>query len=257
MPISRDLLKECEDQIARGRPEEVVKKLLAAKDDTGYKSDVVALSARWQILLDEEIGGTLSNDEISRKRRRFNKDALRLLSAMDREANGEKATGSILAHAPPIGYREFSFKTMIFTTLGVASIAAVIVWAFNYQPPVDCSGQLDLSGTWVVDFSIRDSLKRTGIVNIVQDICERDFLLSGQIEGIGSKEDVDFTARIGVIHDGEILFVYENFIGERGICRGVTPALGGKRFSVRCTDLYGSDKDGEPRSRLVFNKEGD
>jgi hypothetical protein len=257
MPISRDLLKECEDLVARGRPEEVVKNLLAAKDDTGYKSDVVALSARWQILLDEEIGGTLSNDEISRKRRRFNKDALRLLAGMDREANGVKATGSILSHAPPIGNREFSFKTMVFTTLAVAGIAALFVGAYNYQPPVDCSGQLNLSGTWEVAFSIKDSLRRTGTVNIAQDDCEKDFLLSGQIEDAGSKAGVDFTARIGGIHDGEILFVYENFIGERGVCRGVVPTLGGKKFSVRCTDLYGSDKDGEPHSRLVFTKEGE
>jgi len=116
---------------------------------------------------------------------------------------------------------------------------------------------LNLSGTWDIAFSTRDSLKRTGTVNIAQDLCERDFLLSGQIEDVGSKEGVDFMASIGGIHEGEILFVYENFIGERGVCRGVTPALGSKSFSVRCTDLYGSDKDGEPRSRLIFTKQGE
>ncbi|MFT6131230.1 MAG: hypothetical protein ACJATN_002966 [Neolewinella sp.] len=254
MPIVKKLLQECEDLIARGRPEEVVKTLLAEKEHTGYRSDVVALSARWQILLDEEIDAILSNDEVSRKRRRFNKDALRLLAGMDREADGVKATGSILSHAPPIGNREFSFKVMVFTTLIVAGIAAALVWAFNYQPPIDCSDQLNLSGTWEVAFSIKDSLKGTGTVNITQDDCEKDFLLSGQIEDIGGKEGVDFTARIGGIHEGEILFFYQNFFGERGVCQGVTPALGSKRFSVRCIDLYGFDKDGEPISRLVFTK---
>jgi hypothetical protein len=255
MPISKDLLKECESFIARGRSEKVVKTLLAEKENTGYKSDVVALSARWQILLDEEIGGTLSNDEISRKRRRFNKDALRLLSAMDREANGEKVTRSILSQAPPIGNREFSFKTMIFTALGVASIAAAIVWAFNYQPSVVCSGQLNLGGTWDVTFSIGDSVRRVGEVNITQDSCENDFTLSGQIEAIGSEDDVDFSARIGGISKGELLFYYQNFAGEQGVCRGVTPALGKTSFSVHCIDLYGFDKDGQPRSRLKFTKQ--
>jgi hypothetical protein len=254
MPIVKKVLQECEDLIARGRPEEVVKTLLAEKEHTGYKSDVVALSARWQILLDEEIDATMSNDEISLKRRRFNKDALRLVAAMEREASGEKATRSILAQAPPIGNREFSFKSMVITALVVAGISALFVWAFNFQPEENCSGQINLSGTWEVAFSIKDSLRRTGTVNIAQDLCEKDFLLSGKIEGVGSNDGVDFTARIGGIHDGEILFVYENFIGERGVCRGVTPSPGSKNFSVRGTDLYGADKDGEPRSRLRFEK---
>ncbi|MFK8164446.1 MAG: hypothetical protein AB8H12_18520 [Lewinella sp.] len=255
MPISKDLLQKCEDLIARGQPEEVVKNLLAAKDDTGYKSDVVALSARWQILLDEEIEGTMSNDEIGRKRRRFNKDALRLIAAMDREANGEKATQSILSQAPPISNREFSFKVMVTTAVVMAVIASAFVWAFNFQPEEDCSGQLNLSGAWDVEFSIGDSTRRVGEVNITQDDCEHDFVLSGQIEAIGGNDDVDFSARIGGISKGELLFFYQNFAGEQGVCRGVTPALGKTSFSVHCIDLYGFDKDGEPKSRLKFTKQ--
>lgn len=255
MPISKELLQECEDLIARGRPEEVVKTLLTEKDHTGYKSDVVALSARWQILLDEEIDATMTNDEISLKRRRFNKDALRLVAAMDREANGEKATRSILAQAPPIGNREFSFRALVGTTVLVAGVAAALVWAFNYQPPVDCSGQLNLRGTWNITFSARDSLQRTGTVNIAQDDCEADFVLSGQIPTIGGIDDVDFSARIGGINAGELLFFYQNFAGEQGVCRGVTPAIGSNTFSVHCTDLIGFDKDGEPKSRMVFTRQ--
>ncbi|MFT5998590.1 MAG: hypothetical protein ACI81P_001043 [Neolewinella sp.] len=97
-------------------------------------------------------------------------------------------------------------------------------------------------------------MRRTGIVNITQDACGKYFLLSGEVEGIGSDNDVDFTVRIGGIHEGEILFFHHNFAGERGVYQGVTPSPGSKKTSVGCTDLYGFDRDGEPRSRMRFER---
>jgi len=254
MPISKDYLDDCEDLIARGRPEMVLRQLLQVKEETGYHDDILTLSARWQKLLDEEIEGSLSNEEISRMRRRFNKDSLRIIAAMNRELRGEKVETGILDGHQPLPAREFSFRSMVLSIAAGILIAAAITAAFLYQPEPDCSGNLDLSGSWEVTATIGSNSDRLGKVNITHDACTTLFLLSGEVQADADAKDTDFTAQIGGMSGGQLQFIYENFEGERGVCRGVTPAANEDRFTVHCVDLIGFDRDSSPNTRLVFQR---
>lgn len=255
MPITKDYLDDCEDLIARGRPEMSLRQLLQVKEETGYHDDIVTLSARWQKLLDEEIEGAVSNEEISRMRRRFNKDSLRIIAAINRELKGEKVETGILDGKRPLPTREFSFRAMVLSIVAGIAIAALVTAAFLYQPAPDCSANLDLSGTWAITATMGETSARLGTVNITHDACTSLFLLSGEVQAGGNAKDTDFTAQIGGISGGQLQFIYENFDGERGVCRGVTPAAGGKKFTVHCIDLIGFDRDSTPNSKLVFERE--
>ncbi len=231
-----------------------LQQLLQVKEETGYHDDIVTLSARWQKLLDDEIEGAVSNEEISRMRRRFNKDSLRIISAIDRERRGKKVETGILDGNRPLPAREFSFRSMVLSILAGILLAALITAAFLYQPEPDCSANLDLSGTWSISATIGATSARLGTVNITHDACTSLFLLSGEVMADDNAEDTDFTAQIGGISGGQIQFIYENFEGERGVCRGVTPALDGNKFTVHCIDLIGFDRDSTPNSKLVFER---
>ena len=92
-----------------------------------------------------------------------------------------------------------------------------------------------------------------GVVS--QKACSDSFQLSGSLKGPSSSdEDTDFSSRIGGYNDGEILFVYENFEGEMGVCRGVVPSDKSNEFEVHCTDLVGFDKNNSTKGTLKFEK---
>lgn len=255
MTVTKDYLDECEDLIARGRPEMALRQLLRIKEETAYHEDIVTLSARWQKLLDEEIDGAMSNEEISRMRRRFNKDSLRIIAAVKRELRGEKVSTGILNEAPPLPNREFSFRSMVFSILAGVLFAALLTAAFLYRPAPDCSGNLDLSGTWGITANMGDTEAHVGTVNIEHDACTTLFLLSGEVAAGDQSGETDFTAQTGGISGGQLQFIYENFAGERGVCRGVTPSRGANTFTVHCTDLIGFDRDSTPNTKLVFLRE--
>lgn len=50
MPITKDYLDGCEDLIARGRPEMVVRQLLQVKEETGILDIPLRSVPRWQSL---------------------------------------------------------------------------------------------------------------------------------------------------------------------------------------------------------------
>lgn len=52
---------------------------------------------------------------------------------------------------------------------------------------------------------------------------------------------VDFSLCVVGFNDGEIIFVYENFNGEMGVCCGVEFSNFEKGFFVSCIDFVGCD----------------
>jgi hypothetical protein len=232
----------------------VLRQLLQVKEETGHSDDIVTLSARWQALLDEEIEGAVSNDEISRMRRRFNKDSLRIIAAINRELRGEKVETGILDGNKPLPAREFSFRAMVFSITTGILLAVIGTGLFLFQPEPDCSANLDLSGTWDIIATIGSKTNRLGTVNITHDACTSLFLLSGEVRADDNEPDTDFTAQIGGYNAGQLQFTYENFDGERGVCRGVTPVVGSDKFTVQCIDLIGFDYDLSPNTKLVFQR---
>lgn len=255
MSVTAEFIETCESLIAEGRTDAVVGKLLDVKAETAYRPDILNLSSRWQTLTEDEINGTLSSEEEGRKQRRISKDILRLLGAMDREAKGQKPQPGLLDTRRPLPAREFGFKTLVGGILVGSLLAAVGVFLFQYQPEVDCSGRLNLNGAWNISAQVGSTGKRVGTVNIKHDPCTPLFLLGGEVKRNAESGDTDFSARTGGLKDGEIQFIYENFDGERGVCRGIAPAIGGTSFTVHCVDLIGFDKDGSPKTTLVFSRD--
>lgn len=109
-----------------------------------------------------------------------------------------------------------------------------------------------MSGAWKVYTT--DSIQlELGTAKIIQEECHPYFNLSSSLNNnTESGTEVDFSSKTGGINDGEIYFVYENFGGEMGVCRGIIPSKSQEGFTVHCTDLIGHNKNNEEKMSLLF-----
>jgi hypothetical protein len=249
MELSNTLLKECEALIAQGETEEVLTKLFTVKDQTGYKSEILTLSNRWQEFVRNRMSGMLSNQEQALLGSKINNDLLLLLKAMRREQDGEKVVSDLLQEKAVEGQR-WRPVTQTYMPILLAALAAWGISYFAYRN-TDCHYNGNLAGTWKV-FEISDSSHaELGEINIYQEDCDPFFQLSGAIAGTQeSGMEVDFSSKIGGVNDGEIYFVYENFDGEMGVCRGIVPDNDTTILNIQCTDLVGFDRNGQSNLNL-------
>ncbi|MEL7225090.1 MAG: hypothetical protein AAGL17_09510 [Cyanobacteria bacterium J06576_12] len=253
MQLTENYLAECETLIGQSKTPEVLKRLLAVKDETGYKNVILSLSSRWKLLDRETMTGTASTDERKRAYSRINSNLLHLIDAMRGELKGEKVDKHLLQEAQPAGhlYRPVwqTYLPILLTAIGVWAISY-----FAYRPvAVACSQDYDLAGQWEIDF--RDSTqqkRKIGSAQIKQESCQNSFQMSGEVYSSIQDRNVDFSSRIGGLNDGEIFFVYENFDSEMGVCRGVIPADASGGFMVSCIDLIGRDRNDQAELELWF-----
>ena len=247
MEIPNTLLQECEALIAQGETEEALTKLFAVKDQTAYKNEVLTLSNRWQELVRNRMSGMLSNQEQALLSSKINNDLLLLLEAMRRESAGERAVSDLFQQEAVGGHR---WKPLTQTYIPIV-LAALAAWGISYfaYRNTDCHYNGNLAGTWKV-FEINDSThNELGKINIYQEDCDPFFQLSGAIANRTGKE-VDFSSKIGGVNDGEIYFVYQNFDGEMGVCRGVMPDNDTTILNIQCTDLIGFDRNEQSNLNL-------
>ncbi len=252
MLLTKSYLAECEELIAQSKTAEVLNRLIAVKDATGYKNEILSLSSRWKRLDRDTMTGTKSDEERSLAYSRISKNLLTLLAAMSRELDGEKVEKNLFGTSaqPPHTYRPMwqTYVPILLTAIGVWCISY-----FAYQPaPIDCHQAYNLAGNW--DIYTRDSTGaeiKIGDGKIAQDSCSNGFQFSGEVSSLKSPNNpIDFSSRIAGLNDGEILFVYENFDGEMGVCRGVVPGAEDKSIMFSCVDLIGRDRNDSPELRL-------
>lgn len=253
--ISRELLTDWESLVAEGETSEVLTKLRAVREKTAYKNEILTLSSRWDALSRDQMSATLSSDEESRRENQLNKDLLRLIAAMQRESEGERVEKNLLG--AQAAKREVTFPiTVLIAAMLLTGLAIGLVSYFAWhKPETTCPNLVDLNGTWEVFTNGGQADLSLGYMKIKQDACEKDFHLSGALNaGTGPAKEIDFTAGIAAIHEGKIVFNYENFDGEKGTCTGIEPGLNGNEFTVVCIDLIGFDRNDEPRSSFRFRK---
>lgn len=252
MLLTSEYLRSCEDLIGQSKTAEVIVRLMAVKDETAYKSEILSLSSRWKLLDRDTMTGTRSDNERTLEYSRINKHLLTLITAMQRELAGEKPEKDLF------GQHQHTATTYrpLWQTYVPIILTGLAVWAisyFAYLPvPPDCHQAYDLNGSW--SLFVQDSTGadlQVGEAVIQQDSCMNFFQMSGQIlSSEASQRMVDFSSRVAGLNDGEIIFVYENFNGEMGVCRGVEPSKPEKGFFVSCTDLVGRDRNNQPYLEL-------
>ncbi len=255
MQLTKDYLDECERLIGQSKTPEVLQRLLAVKQETGYKNVILSLSSRWKLLDRETMTGTASTDERKRAYSRINSSLLQLIDAMRRELNGEKVDKHLLQEAQAAARPSYhpiwqTYLPILLTAIGVWTISY-----FAYRPAAaDCVQDYDLAGQWEIAY--RDTAQqkiKIGTAKIHQKACQNSFQVSGEVYSSIRDRNVDFSSRIGGLNDGEIIFVYENFDSEMGICRGVIPADNSGKFMVSCVDLIGRDRNNEAELELWFS----
>lgn len=255
MLLTKTYLAECEELIAQSKTADVLQRLLAVKEETAYKEEILSLSSRWRRLDRDTMTGTKSEEERNLAYSRINKHLLVLLEALSRELSGEKVEKNLFStHPTPIHlYRPLwqTYLPIVITALGVWAISF-----FAYQPaPEECHQTYNLAGRW--DIYAKDSTGnqvQIGNGQITQEECTNTFELSGEVSSLLHPDNppVDFSSRIAGMNGGEILFVYENFNGEMGVCRGVIPSVANNSFMLSCLDLVGRDRNDSPELNLWF-----
>ena len=203
------------------------------------------------------MNGTLSSDQESLQSTKLNNNALLLIEAMVRELAGEKVEpklfekASASQHGPRWRPLTQTYIPIILTALAVWGIA---YFAYRSDPAV-CNQPLNLNGSWEIYSFFSGTKDKVGSAKISQDMCSNFFQLSGSLRSASNpNEDAEFSTRIGGFNDGEIVFVYENFEGEMGVCRGIVPTSDSQKFEVHCVDLIGFNKDGSESGTLKFEK---
>lgn len=225
---------------------------MAVKDETAYKNEILSLSSSWKRLDRETMTGTRSSEERNLAYSRINKNLLQLLDAMARELDGEKVVKNLFGETKHASqpYRPIwqTYIPILLTAIGVWAISY-----FAYQPvPEDCHQAYNLAGSW--DIFGQDSTGnqiQIGSGQISQNDCTNVFQFSGEVSSLSNPNTpIDFSSRIAGLNDGEILFVYENFDGEMGVCRGVVPSTEDQSIMFSCVDLIGRERNDDPYLKL-------
>lgn len=255
MTFTKEWLHQCEVLIANGKTGDAVQQLRTITEETGYKKEILQMNARWKTMTRAQMEGTLSSDEKSLQNSRFNKGLLLLLEALDKELDGGKIDKKLFADLPNSGapYRP------VWQTYLPILLTALAIWGISYfayaDKPVTCHSDINLDGTWSV-FSdlIHEDPLHLGEAVIIHPSCEPYLRVNGVLQNEVEGE-VDFNSKIaGIEGEGEFYMVYENFNGEKGLCKGMILRDNDSTFSIICTDLTGTDKDGKPVTRFRFKR---
>lgn len=254
MEITKTYLDACEELIAQSKTADAIAQLMAVKEQTGYKAEIVSLSGSWKRLNRESMSGILSGEDLNLERSRVNRNLLTLIAAMSRELGGEKVTANLFKNAPQIvsHYRPI-WQTYIPILITALAVAAISYFAFQPDPP-KCNQPYSLDGRWqLYALDSTGTEIKVGEAHIVQDSCMVSFQLSGEVFSTRQNRAVDFSSRIAGTNDGEVIFVYENFDAEMGVCRGILPTHGhNKGFKVTCIDLIGRDRNDSAELDMWF-----
>ncbi|MEL6868040.1 MAG: hypothetical protein AAFP19_26690 [Bacteroidota bacterium] len=250
-----ELLQDCENLIAKGNVNSAIKQLLLQKEQTKYKKELLSISSRWEKMRHDEMTGLLSSDESQRERSRLSAALLQLLEVLKKETQGEKVLGEDFSLID-----ERRKKTQPIWPIVLPWLISVVALAFIvfYLPrPADCPKVLRLEGEWELVHMQNDLTQSVGLATITQEACSSYFQVSGILHDRDTSgiQKAKFSSKIGGIHDGEILFIYENFKGEMGLCRGVLPSdKEVTQFEVTFYDIYGYDKDDATSGDMYFRR---
>ncbi len=255
MTFTKEWLHQCEVLIANGKTGDVVQQLLSVTEETGYKKEILQMNSRWKTLAREQMNGTLSSDEKTLQNSRFNKGLLLLLEALDKELAGGKIDKHLFADLPNAAtpYRP------VWQTYVPILLTALAIWGISYfayaDKPQACLSPINLDGTWnVFSGQIQGESRHLGEAVIIHPSCEPYLRVNGVLQN--EKEgEVDFNSKIaGIEGEGEFYMAYENFNGETGLCKGMILRDNDSVFSIICTDLTGTDKDGKPVTHFRFER---
>ncbi|MEM9835261.1 MAG: hypothetical protein AAF828_02085 [Bacteroidota bacterium] len=261
MKITESFIDECQVLIGEGETEAVIDRLLQVKGQTAYKNQIIGLAGRWKVLERARLNDSISSEEMNQRTNRLNQHSLQLLDALKGEMNGEDIE-DILLPTSMLGTGDGSRKYALGLLLGGMALAAIAAFGISFatlkSPARPCEERISLSGSWLLSARVEGEEITLGEVSIHQDECVSKFRLSGMISAAAQEnKEIDFSSKMGDVYNGEILFYYENFDGEKGVCRGVEPARNKDSFTVMCTDLIGFDRNDEPNLQLVFRRDLD
>lgn len=254
MKLSTNLLSELETLVSSGELGKAIEKLLEVKDQTGYKNEILSINGRWKKYSLDSIKGTLSEEQDFLQNSKMNDDFLTLINGLRKELAGEKVNPDLFPSVPTYQKQNPFLKTYLPMLLTAIGVAAICFFAFK-APEEYCEESIEIAGDWDVIGHHDGKDMPMGSVTIVMEKCSPYFRISGKVfQSMDTTVEVDFSSKIAGINNGEIYFVYENFAGERGVCRGVVADNVEKEFTVHCIDLIGLDKNNQSNMNIKFRK---
>lgn len=258
MELTPTFLDQCESAVADGKTSKTIDQLLDVASQTAYRNEIISLSNRSKLFSREQMSRMLSHDQQTLKQNRLNNDTLRLITALRGELAGEEVIAELFQEENQDVAHKRGFPLMyLLMAMGLtaAAVGGISFAVLKPEAPV-CNEDINLNGNWLILNGTSVEEEELGSLRLSQENCMVYFSLSGTLRSatIDSMEEIDFSSRIGGINDEEIVFVYENFAGEIGVCRGVAPSVKEDEFKVHCIDLAGYDKNGEERYQMIFRK---
>lgn len=254
MSIAIEEIQQCESLVASGRTSKAIEVLLKEKDQTAYKQELLSISNRWRKLDRESMANVLSDSERAVQEGKVNRSLLLLLTVLTREYHGEKPSPVELANLRSETASSPKKKVVQWIPWIVTALAlGVLAWQLSLPTThVDCAEVAQIDGDWKITLITVKGNEEQGQATIRQNACNGYFTISGQVDL--EADDLIFSSRIGGIHDGEILFVYENLNGEIGLCRGVLSGLAPDSFSLHYYDIEGFDQQEDSGGRMHFSR---
>jgi len=265
MPISTDQIKQFEEWIAKGKTKDVVKNLLLIRDKTRYQSEIILLANKLKKLDEQEMANAISFSDHAVEQGKLNSSMLLLLAYLKSESQGGKDAipglsdqkgKAALSSKDQLKLWLHKYLPMIIACLLTTIIVGVIAYQMHENAYIkNCNnGGNNTNGEWNVKWvSGEESL--FGKARIKQDACYKDFVVSCEFEVVGGNENLfTFNSKIGGYHDDQIYFVYENSVGEKGVCHGELIDKTLSSFYVKCIDLaVGADTSNGSTGLMYFS----
>lgn len=256
MKIELSLLQQCEDLIAKGKTGEAIEKIIAEKDKTIYKSELLTLSNRWKKYSNEQLTATLSNIESALENAKINKALLELLSALRKES--ESGEMRIIKERIPSfveNKKAIPLWRLVLPWVIAAIVTSLWLSTFFFESETEkCNAIYPIVGDWEIELLSKDGTKREGTATITKEgNCCNDFHLTGKITTLDG-QPFGFLTKIGGIRDDEIFFIFNNIEKEYGIFRGVVPTESPDAFSLLYFDTVDYLPENTPQGRINFKR---
>ena len=135
---------------------------------------------------------------------------------------------------------------------GFVLIFAILFGAF-YRLRADpgVTTPISLAGDWALEEQTSRQVTLKGTVTIRQRRGDPVLAMGGEIINV---KPITFSTTVGVIHDRNVYFIYENMDGERGIIRGQVLSDSPKTLRLVYSDLVGYDRNDDPSGVLLLTR---
>lgn len=269
MAIAKDQLNQYEEWLSKGKTSDVLEDLFSKREKTVYHKEIILLSNKIRSLNKEKISGSISTEDQLVEQGKVNNALISLIQFLKEETSGglkseisgldeiKVNTQNNSNQSAFSFHRLFPFLFTALVSAGAATFYMHSTMKFNEAYTCNDNG-LNLAGAWHVKWASPHKGQGFlfGKAKVYQDSCFKNFDLSCQFELNEAGTDfLTFNSKIGGYNGDEVYLIYENSLGEKGICNGELLSDYKQGFHMKCVDLIiGADTLNGKTGVLTFRK---